>query len=93
MNVSYHPHLVKTRCESEKQRRKEMQPLEQSEVLTPLAAWRFLNKWTRGSVSRATFYRWLSNGKIFYYRVGYHMYIPRPEIDDIIKQCQEGKWS
>jgi len=63
-------------------------------VLTPNSAFRILNKLTRGSISRATFYRWLSSGRVFSYRVGYRLYVPMSEIEDIVKRCREGRnWS
>ncbi len=93
MNVRYHPNPVKIPCAPGKERRQVVLPPEKPAVLTPASAWRVLNKLTRGSVSRATFYRWLSSGKVFSYRVGYHLYVPMPEIENIAKQCHEGKWS
>ena len=65
----------------ERHQRQAVPPVERPVVLRPLSAWRLLNRKTLGSVSRATFYRWLSSGRIFSYRVGYRMYIPMPEID------------
>lgn len=93
MNFPPHPYPLQIPSAPEKHRRQVVQPAEKPAVLTPLSAWRFLNKRTLGSVSRATFYRWLSSGKVFSYRVGYHMYVPMPEIENIVKLCQEGKWS
>jgi excisionase family DNA binding protein len=93
MNFPDHHYPAEIRLAPEKPQRGAVQPAEKPVVLTPLSAWRLLNRKTFGSISRATFYRWLSSGRIFSYRVGYHMYIPMPEVDNIMKLCQEGRWS
>jgi hypothetical protein len=93
MNFPDHPYAIRGPFVPEKHRLEAAQPAGKPVVLTPLSAWRLLNKKTLGSISRATFYRWLSSGKVFSYRVGYHMYIPMPEIENIAKLCREGKWS
>jgi hypothetical protein len=93
MSFPDHPYPATLLLAPEKRRQQAMPPAEKPTVLTPLSAWRLLNRKTLGSVSRATFYRWLSSGRVFSYRVGYHMYIPLPEMENIIKLCQEGKWS
>ena len=87
MNVPHHPYVP------DNERRQVILPPEPPPpVLTPAGAWRLLKKRTSASISRANFYRWLHSGKVFCYRVGYHFYIPLAEIDNIVKQCREGKW-
>ena len=94
MNFPQHPYPINMPSAPTKHTpRKAPPPADKPTVLTPLGAWRLLNKRTFGSISRATFYRWLSSGRVFSYRVGYHLYIPTPEIDNVVKLCQEGKWS
>ena len=60
-------------------------------MLAPSNACRLLCRRTGGSVSRATFYRWLSSGKIFSIRLGHRIYIPLAEIDNVVKQCRAGE--
>lgn len=60
-------------------------------MLTPSNARRILRHRTGSAVSRATFYRWLSNGKIYSIRLGYHIFIPWPALDDLINQCITGE--
>ena len=60
-------------------------------MLVPSSAWRILNARTGGAVSRPTFYRWLSNGKIYSVRVGHRMYIPWPVLVELIEQCLAGE--
>ena len=93
MNLPDRAYAARVPFVPEKHRREAAQAAGKPAVLTPVIAWRLLNKKTLGSISRATFYRWLSSGKVFSYRVGYHMYIPMPEIENIAKLCREGKWS
>ncbi len=92
MNAPYQLRTAKIPHAPDKEPRQIVLPPEKSELLTPAAAWRLLKQRTRAQISRPTFYRWLSNGKVFSYRVGYHLYIPMAEIESILKQCQEGKW-
>jgi len=60
-------------------------------MLAPANAWRILCTRTGGAVSRATFYRWLSSGRLYSIRVGVRIYIPWPELDRVIKQCLAGE--
>ena len=60
-------------------------------MLAPASAWRILCTRTGGAVSRATFYRWLSSGRLYSIRVGVRIYIPWPELDRVIKQCLAGE--
>ncbi len=66
-------------------------PLDRAGGVPPLRALRILTKKTQGQISRATFYRWLSSGRVFSYRVGYRIYVPAIEIDNIIRQCEAGE--
>jgi hypothetical protein len=59
--------------------------------LVPSNAWRILNARTGGTVSRPTFYRWLSSGKVYSVRVGHRLYIPWPVLDELIEQCLAGE--
>jgi hypothetical protein len=63
----------------------------QMPLLTPASAWRVLCSRTGISVSRATFYRWLNNGRVFSFRLGQKFYVPVPIIDEIVKHCRAGE--
>ena len=63
----------------------------QTQMLTPQAAWRLLRRETGGSVSRATFYRWLGSGRVYSVRMGYRIYVPGTALDYAIKKCLEGE--
>ena len=54
-------------------------------------AWRILNKRVGGKVSRATFYRWVSSGRVFSIRVGHKFWIPWSALEEVIKQCMAGE--
>lgn len=60
-------------------------------MLVPSNAWRILNARTGGMISRPTFYRWLSNGKVYAVRVGHRLYIPWPVMDELIGHCMAGE--
>jgi len=60
-------------------------------MLPPQAAWRMLRRRTGGNISLATFYRWLENGKVFSIRVGYHIFIPRSAVEEVIDKCLSGR--
>jgi excisionase family DNA binding protein len=60
-------------------------------MLAPVNAWRILCARTGGEISRATFYRWLSSGRLYSIRVGTRIYIPWPELDRAIRQCLAGE--
>jgi len=55
MNFPDRPYPANFPFAPEKPQRQVVQPAEKPAVLTPLSAWRFLNKRTFGSISRATF--------------------------------------
>ena len=63
----------------------------QMPLLTPASAWRVLCHRTGISISRATFYRWLGNGRVFAFRMGAKLYVPLPIIDEIVKHCRAGE--
>jgi len=63
----------------------------QMSLLTPASAWRVLCNRTGISVSRATFYRWLNNGRVFSFRLGQKFYVPVPIIDEMVKHCRAGE--
>ncbi len=60
-------------------------------LLTASSAWLALQGRTGIPIGRATFYRWLSNGKIFSVRIGTKMYIPLSVIEEIVRRCQSGE--
>jgi hypothetical protein len=60
-------------------------------LLSPASAWRVLCHRTGIPVSRATFYRWLGNGKVFSMRMGQKIYIPVPVIEEIVKHYRAGE--
>lgn len=60
-------------------------------LLTPASAWRVLCYRTGIPVSRATFYRWLGNGRVFSFRLGQKLYIPVPVIEEMVKHCRSGE--
>jgi len=60
-------------------------------MLSPSNAWRILCRRTGGGISRATFYRWVNNGKIYSVRLGFRIFIPLPALGELIKQCKAGE--
>jgi excisionase family DNA binding protein len=60
-------------------------------MLTPQNAWRILCRRTGAQISRATFYRWVSEGKLLSVRLGAHIHIPWPALDQLIQRCLEGE--
>jgi hypothetical protein len=60
-------------------------------MLAPANALRILMRRTGGRISRATFYRWLSSGRVFSIRLGYRIYIPLEELEIVIRQCHAGE--
>ena len=61
-------------------------------LLSAASAWLALRRRTGIPVSRATFYRWLSNGKIYSMRLGLKLYVPTSSIEDLVKQCGAGEF-
>lgn len=60
-------------------------------MLSPQTAWRALCRRTGGGISRATFYRWVSSGKLYSVRLGFQIYIPQMALDDLVKHCLDGE--
>jgi hypothetical protein len=61
------------------------------EPLLPVArAWNTLRRRTGIPLSRATFYRWVSSGKVYSLRMGLKVYVPTSVVDGIVRQCQAG---
>ncbi len=60
-------------------------------MLSPSAAWRVLCRATGTWIARATFYRWVTTGRVYSVRLGYRLYIPWPSLDDLIRQCKSGE--
>jgi hypothetical protein len=59
-------------------------------MLSPSNAWRILCTRTGGRISRATFYRWVSNGKVYSVRLGFRIFIPLSALEDLVKRCKAG---
>lgn len=63
----------------------------EAEPLLPVAqAWNALRRRTGIPLSRATFYRWVSSGKVYSLRMGLKVYVPTSVVDGIVKQCYAG---
>ena len=60
-------------------------------MLPPARAWQILCQRTGCRVCRATFYRWISTGSVYSVRLGYHIFIPTPALEELIKQCLAGE--
>jgi hypothetical protein len=60
-------------------------------MLRPQAAWKMLCARTGGAVHMGTFYRWLSNGKVYSVRLGNRIFVPRSSVEDLVKQCLAGE--
>jgi hypothetical protein len=60
-------------------------------MLSPSNAWRILESRTGVNVGRSTFYRWVQSGKVFSLKVGGRIFIPWPELEHVIRQCQSGE--
>ena len=58
----------------------------QAPLLSASSAWLTLRHRTGIPVSRATFYRWLSNGKVYSMRLGLKLYVPLSSIEELVKQ-------
>ncbi len=61
-------------------------PGPQPALLSASSAWLALRHRTGIPVSRATFYRWLSNGKVYSMRLGLKLYVPQSSIEKLVKQ-------
>ena len=59
-------------------------------LLSPYNAWRILQNRTGINVGRSTFYRWVQGGKVFSMKIGGKIYIPWPEIENVIRQFRSG---
>lgn len=59
-------------------------------LLSPYNAWRILEGRTGINVGRSTFYRWVQSGKVFSMKMGGKIYIPWPEIENVIRQFRSG---
>ncbi|HEX5481174.1 MAG TPA: hypothetical protein VFZ08_00955 [Terriglobia bacterium] len=66
-------------------------PKTQVPLLKASSAWLTLRHRTGIPVARATFYRWISNGKVFSLRMGLKVYVPLSEIEELVKQCESGE--
>lgn len=59
-------------------------------LLTVAGAWSTLRRRTGIPLARATFYRWVSSGKVYSLRMGLKVYIPSSVVDGIVRKCQGG---
>ncbi|MGH9396186.1 MAG: hypothetical protein ACRD18_04980 [Terriglobia bacterium] len=59
-------------------------------LLTVAGAWNSLRRRTGIPLARATFYRWVSSGKIYSLRMGLKVYIPSSVVEGIVRQCKGG---
>ncbi len=64
----------------------ESSPGAEAPLLSASSAWLTLRHRTGIPVSRATFYRWLSNGKVYSMRLGLKLYVPQASIEELVKQ-------
>jgi hypothetical protein len=55
-----------------------LEPAVPPTMLVPATALRILCRRTGGTLSRATFYRWITDGRIRSMRLGKHIFIPCP---------------
>jgi len=60
-------------------------------MLTPRHAWHMLCRRTGGKISRTTFYRWISTGRVGVVRVGFRYLIPLPLLEETIQKCLDGE--
>jgi hypothetical protein len=60
-------------------------------MLSPSRAWQLLCQRTGATVCLATFYRWLSNGKVYSVRLGFRIYVPTTALEHLIQQCLAGE--
>ncbi|HLI29917.1 MAG TPA: helix-turn-helix domain-containing protein [Terriglobia bacterium] len=61
-------------------------PEAEAPLLSASSAWLTLRHRTGIPVSRATFYRWLSNGKIYSTRLGLKLYVPLSTIEELVRK-------
>jgi excisionase family DNA binding protein len=66
-------------------------PNSAANILSTQSAWRILRRRTGGNISRATFYRWLNDGRLSSVRLGSRIYVPLPSLDQFIRKCLEGE--
>ncbi len=62
----------------------------EDKMLQVPAAWHSLCARTGGAVALVTFYRWLRQGRIYSFRLGWRIFVPRDALDDFIRKCLEG---
>ena len=60
-------------------------------MLVPQNALRILRHRTGGTISKATFYRWVNSGKVPSIRLGARILIPWPALEELIQKCFEGE--
>ena len=60
-------------------------------MLTPTHAWRLLCRRTGGKISRTTFYRWITSGRVGAVRMGFRYLVPLPLLEEIIQKCLDGE--
>lgn len=62
----------------------------QAPLITASSALYLIRHRTGIPVPRATFYRWLSEGRVFSCRLGQKLYIPLSVIEETVKKCRSG---
>ena len=61
-------------------------------MLTPCTAWRVWQRRTHTRVAKATFYRWLEQGRLPSLKAVGRIYIPWPWMDEALKAWRSGWW-
>lgn len=62
----------------------------QAPLITASSALYLIRHRTGIPVPRATFYRWLSEGRVFSCRLGQKLYVPLSVIEETVKKCRSG---
>ncbi len=67
-----------------------LRPVPAASLLSTYSAWRILRRRTGADISRATFYRWVSSGKLGSIRLASRIYIPVPALDGFLQNSLNG---
>jgi hypothetical protein len=60
-------------------------------LLTPKHAMRLLRLKTGVTCSQASFYRWISEGRILTVRMGYRLFVPVSAVEECVQRCLAGE--
>ncbi|MGH9326134.1 MAG: helix-turn-helix domain-containing protein [Terriglobia bacterium] len=63
----------------------------QTTLVSASSALNLIRHRTSIPVARATFYRWLNNGRIFSCRLGQKLYVPMSVVDETVRKCRSGE--